>query len=121
MNTHSFIRILGLQVAVFSIMGCHSSPEPVAAKSSEMKKNPKSYTVQIIQMAFKPAVINVEQGDTIVFNNQDLVTHNVTDASGSDWTALPIAPGTTWILTAQKSANYFCSFHPVMKGEIVVE
>jgi plastocyanin len=50
-----------------------------------------------------------------------MVTHDVTDVNGKAWIASPISSGASWSLTAQESAAYYCSFHPVMKGEIVVE
>jgi len=80
-----------------------------------------TYTVEIKQMRFQPAQLQVKKGDVLVFLNKDLVTHDVTEASGKSWKSPPLAPRASWRLVVKGSANYFCSFHPVMKGRITVE
>ncbi|WP_262493996.1 plastocyanin/azurin family copper-binding protein [Flavihumibacter solisilvae] len=57
-------------------------------------------------MKFIPAELEVKKGDKVVFVNHDLVNHNVIDASGGKWSSSVLAPD--------------CSFHPVMKGKIVI-
>jgi plastocyanin len=78
----------------------------------------KTYTVEIIQMHFSPAEIEVAKGDTIIFINHDMVVHNVTEADHGNWSSSPIAQGNSWKLIATVSASYLCTIHPAMKGKI---
>ena len=85
---------------------------------SGTKKAPVTHTVEIVQMKFKPAEITVKPGDKITFINRDMVVHNVTEASGKSWKSPDLETGKSWSMLATKSASYYCSFHPVMKGKI---
>jgi plastocyanin len=85
------------------------------------KPAPKTHTVQIIKMQFTPAELKVSKGDTVVFRNMDMVTHDATEASGKTWKSPALAAGKSWHMVATQSASYFCSFHPVMKGKILVQ
>lgn len=87
---------------------------------SSGKAVPETHYVEIIQMKFQPEVINVNKGDTIVFINKDIVTHDVTEELHKSWTSKPIASGNSWKMVATQSVNYFCSLHVVMKGKIIV-
>jgi plastocyanin len=77
-------------------------------------------TVVISGMKFVPDVITVKQGTTIVFINNDMVSHDVTEESTKAWSSKPLAPSKSWRLIADKSAKYYCSIHAVMKGEVIV-
>lgn len=81
---------------------------------------PQTHVVNIQQMKFQPAELVIQKGDTVVWNNLDMVTHDVTDEKGVAWTAEPIPPGGNQKHVVQESLNYFCSFHPVMKGKLMV-
>jgi plastocyanin len=82
---------------------------------------PKVHTVEIRQMKFSPAVLEVSKGDSIIFINKDLVSHDVTEISGKSWKSPALAPGDSWEKAVTKTASYYCSFHPVMKGKILVK
>ncbi|MFC5270250.1 plastocyanin/azurin family copper-binding protein [Adhaeribacter terreus] len=88
---------------------------------SGAEKAPVTHTVEIVQMKFKPAQITVKNGDKILFINRDMVVHNVTEASGKSWKSPDLATGKSWRLTVTKSASYYCTFHPVMKGKIMLK
>ena len=87
----------------------------------EENKGSKTHTVEIVQMKFKPAEILANKGDKIVFINRDMVAHNVTETSGKSWKSPDLATGKSWSMTVTKSAAYYCSLHPVMKGKITVK
>ena len=100
---------------LFSILllnSCSSAPE---------KTVPKVYTVEIKQMKFQPAELSVQKGDTVVFINLDLVTHDVTEESGKAWSSSPLPADESWSLVITQSSNYYCSIHKVMKGKLVVK
>lgn len=82
---------------------------------------PKVHTIEISQMQFKPATLVVSAGDTLVFVNKDMVSHNATEQSGTSWKSPTLASGDSWCMAITKSAAYYCTFHPTMKGEVKVE
>jgi plastocyanin len=79
------------------------------------------YKVEIKGMKFQPAVLNVQKGDTVTWVNNDMVDHDVTEESSKEWSSSLLAPGTSWSMVADKSADYYCSIHQVMKGKLVVQ
>lgn len=81
----------------------------------------KTYTVEIVQMKFKPAALTVKKGDKVIFVNRDLVTHNVTEISGKSWRSPNLASGASWNIAVKSSADYFCTIHPMMKGHLLVK
>ena len=84
-------------------------------------KQAKSYTVEIKQMKFVPQELELQKGDTVVFINRDLLTHDVTETPGKAWTSSPLSPNASWTMVAEKTSDYYCSIHPVMKGKLIVE
>jgi plastocyanin len=98
---------------IFFLSGCNSSPEKAAVH--------KIYKVEIKQMQFQPPELNLQKGDTVVWTNNDIVTHDVTEEKGKIWTSGPLAPGESWSLMVTESADYYCTIHVVMKGKLVVQ
>ncbi|GAB2546463.1 plastocyanin/azurin family copper-binding protein [Rufibacter soli] len=92
--------------------------EPASLRGSV---SPATHTVEIKQMKFVPAELTVRKGDKVVFLNKDIVMHNVTETSGKTWQSPKLAPGGSWTWLATKTTGYYCSFHPVMKGKIIVK
>jgi plastocyanin len=82
---------------------------------------PKVYTVTIEQMKFEPSEIKVKKGDTVVFVNNDIVTHDITEESSKAWTSKPLPANASWKLAVTQSSGYYCSIHPMMKGKILVQ
>ncbi len=82
---------------------------------------PATHTVEISQMKFKPAALDVKKGDKVVFINKDIVFHDVTETSGKSWKSPALAPGKSWSMVVTQNQSYYCSIHPVMKGSITVK
>lgn len=80
----------------------------------------KTDTVLIDQMKFVPQDLTVNKGDTVVFINKDIVAHNATEVD-SAWRSPDLNMGESWSFVPEKSADYFCSIHIVMKGHIEVK
>jgi plastocyanin len=89
--------------------------------SFSVSYKPVTHTVEISQMKFKPAALDVKKGDKVVFINKDIVSHDVTETSGKSWKSPTLAPGKSWSLVVTQNQTYFCSIHPVMKGSITVK
>jgi plastocyanin len=114
---------------LFFVCGCTTPEErvkpsdnaPSSSKATSAVAESKTDTVEIKEMKFQPAVLTVPAGGTIVFINKDMVTHDITEEATRAWSSNLLPPGKSWTMIADKSANYFCSIHAVMKGKIVVK
>jgi plastocyanin len=76
--------------------------------------------VAMKNMKFSPATIEIKKGDTVEWKNDDITPHTATSAafdSGS------IASDAGWrhTFTQAGSFPYYCTFHPEMKGTVVVK
>lgn len=81
---------------------------------------PKTDTVVIENMQFNPSQLSIHSGDTIVWINKGIVTHNVTEDTMKKWTSGDINVGDSWKTVPQKDFNYLCTIHPAMKGSVVI-
>ena len=76
--------------------------------------------VTIDKLEFAPAEVNAKVGDTIEWVNKDALAHTAT-ATNNDWN-VNIAPHQAGRVVLEKPGvvDYFCKFHPNMKGRVVV-
>jgi plastocyanin len=85
---------------------------------------PSAQRVEVIisKLSFQPASITVGKGSTIVWRNQDTVSHTVTAVDGS-FNSGTVVAGDTFVqrFDKVKTYTYSCSIHPEMKGTIIVE
>ena len=92
------------------------------ALGCDQKTAARVHRVEIKDMAYAPAELTVASGDTIVWVNRDIVPHTVTgDARQFD--SGSVSPAAEWSLVARDRGRttYTCTFHPTMKGAIVVK
>jgi plastocyanin len=87
----------------------------------EGKQAPSLYVVQIEQMKFLLADISVHSGDTVMWINNDMVAHDVTEEKNKAWSSSLLQPDKSWKFVVKESADYYCSIHVVMKGSIAVK
>ena len=75
--------------------------------------------VTIDRLVFEPAEIEVRVGETVEWTNRDRIAHTATVKGG--WEVM-IPPGkvATRVVEAGDTVDYYCRFHPNMKGRIVV-
>jgi plastocyanin len=78
------------------------------------------HTVEIRAMQFHPASLQLNENDTVLFINHDILVHDVTEETSKKWTSSPLASGQSYKMVIKESANYYCSIHPVMKGSLIV-
>ena len=81
----------------------------------------ETITVQMNNVAYAPATISAKVGDTVVWNNGDIVAHSAT-ARDKSWD-LMVMPKKSASLAVKKagSIEYYCKFHPNMVGHIEVK
>ena len=71
--------------------------------------------------AYAPSMITVRKGDTVTWVNKDPFPHTVTAAGKFD--SKSIAANGKWSYRATQAGDfdYICTFHPNMKGTLVVQ
>ena len=80
-------------------------------------KAENTITVEITNFEFKPPVVEVQAGDSVIFINRDIVPHTAT-ANDKSWDTGLIAKdeSRTVEIVSDMSLDYFCLYHPKMKG-----
>ena len=101
-------NVLLLAVAILAAAGC--GPVPVR------------HTVDIRDLAFGPAVLEVAVGDTIVWSNHDLFPHTSTVDGAAGWNTGPIPADSSRSVVARRPGtfDYICQLHPTMRGKVIV-
>lgn len=100
-------KVFSLALVAFSL----AAASPAAA---EVVK------VDVSKMVFSPSKITVHVGDTIEWTNSDFVDHTATEKNGKWEVMLPVKGKGTTILKDIGKIEYYCKFHPNMKGQIEV-
>ncbi|MBZ9896341.1 cupredoxin family copper-binding protein [Mesorhizobium sp. BR1-1-6] len=75
--------------------------------------------VTIDKLVFSPASVEARVGDTIEWVNKDAFAHTATVKGGWEVMIPPKAKGKLTLKTAG-AVDYFCRFHPNMKGRLIV-
>jgi plastocyanin len=75
--------------------------------------------VMIDKLVFSPLNITAKVGDTIVWVNTDILAHTAT-VKGSWEVMIPAKKSASRVLKTAESVEYYCRFHPNMKGHITV-
>lgn len=75
--------------------------------------------VSIADFAFQPATVTVEKGTTVLWTNKDNVPHTIT---GDFFSSGTLNANQTYSYTFNEEGefDYTCSFHPQMKGKVIV-
>ena len=91
----------------------------VAAPLAAKDKAGKLLAVQMNNLAYAPTTITAHVGDRIAWANHDIFQHSATTPDFN----VVLKPGASGGVRLLKPGviNYICSFHPGMKGQIVVE
>lgn len=71
-------------------------------------------------VAFTPAQIAVHVGDTVAWNNADIVAHTATSEEGGFDADVPPGGKRSVVMTRPGKFGYLCRYHPNMEGRIVV-
>lgn len=82
---------------------------------------PRAHTVTMRNFAFEPAAVTVSPGDTVVWSNADFVPHTATGRDAA-WDSKMVEANGAWrlVATTPGTHEYYCAFHPNMKGSVVV-
>ena len=108
---HNGTLVLALSLAVVVLLpGCGERPAV------------RTHRIEIKGMAYAILEVTAEPGDTVVWVNHDIVPHTVT-ADGKQFDSGRLAPSAEWALVVRERGRlpYTCTFHPTMKGVLVVK
>jgi plastocyanin len=105
--------------------GLPKSAAPAVAPATQPAGSvaPAAAKVTIRLLKYSPDTTQISRGETVEWTNNDLTPHTVTSQGGGDMNSGSIDAGASWRHTfAQPGTfSYFCTFHPEMKGEIIVK
>ena len=80
--------------------------------------------IMIQNHAFQPANVTIHSGDKVTWVNQDQDPHNVMDKASTKTfhsPALDTKESYSFTFTKAGTYDYFCTFHPMMIGKLVVQ
>lgn len=84
-----------------------------------MPAGAETIQVTIDRLVFSPATVEAKVGDTIVWVNKDMFAHTATVKGGWE-VMIPPKKSASLTLKAAGPVDYFCRFHPNMKGRLLV-
>ena len=118
MSNHRLMAIPGVGLITVSLLLLN--PGNATAGSTA----PQVVTVEIRNFSFQPATVTVHPGDTVEWKNDDTTPHTATaDTPKPGFDSGAIQSGAKWRYDAREKGtyNYICTFHPYMKGKLIVQ
>lgn len=103
----------GWSVAAVLAAAVVAAPAPVVAA-------PRVHTIVMDKMKFGPVPAGIRKGDVILWVNRDMFRHTATAKDGSFTIDLPAAKSGRTVVTKAGAIDFYCKFHPGMKGRMVV-
>lgn len=103
-----------LLIGIVLISGCIGKQITSTASSSQL-------SVTIKDFKFNPATVIVKAGETIIWTNEDSVQHTATFTEKFDSGNLDAGKSFSHTFNEAGTFDYICSFHPYMKGKIIVK
>lgn len=89
--------------------------------SSPAAATPHTYVVVVDKLKFGPLPTALRKGDTIVWDNRDMLRHSATASDHSFDADLPPGAKVKIILKSSGSIPFACRYHPGMRGVLVVK
>jgi len=83
---------------------------------------PSTIEAKIINFAFTPNTIEINAGDTIVWENRDTQGHTVTSNDKIEMNSRLLGLGQKYSHTFNRAGfyAYYCEIHPYMTGKVIV-
>ena len=116
------IYVLSLFLVLVLLFGCTSSNSGDSTNNAPgaNQVGPVTHSIDIRNFSFSPSTIAINQGDSIVWTNNDPIGHTVT---GGELNSAVLQKGQTFIYTfnTKGTIDYICSIHTSMKGKVIVQ
>ena len=97
-----------------------STRTDTTTKTVPIAQSEHTHTIEISQMKFNPDELTIPAGDTVIWINNDITNHCVTEMNKT-WTSGTLTPSQSFKKVFTKTTDYFCAIHLVMKGRITVQ
>jgi len=122
-STRPMVWLLIVALSAMLLVSCSSRNRAPANQSAVTAKGPQTYVVAIHGIKFEPAVLTVKPGDTVRWENQDIVPHNAVSTKTKEFDTGTMAVGASSKYEASNKGTFFyaCTLHPNMKGKLVVQ
>jgi len=93
----------------------------MVASSASAKENSVVHRVTIERFAFNPETLELRPGEAVEWVNGDVVPHTATERTRR-WDSSKLARNQTFRITLSTVGvvEYFCAYHPHMRGRLVV-
>lgn len=110
-------------VGIYLIKLADDSTNDSAPAATDAAPAASGSLVEIKNFSFNPNPIEISAGSSITWTNDDNVPHTATgiDRAALQSGAIPFGESFTREFDTPGSFDYFCEFHPNMKGTIVVK
>lgn len=92
----------------------------VALALSVVQVRAETIQVAIDKLKFSPEAITAKVGDTVEWINKDPIVHTATVKGGWE-VMIPAKKTVTQQLDRAEAVDFYCRFHPTMKGSLTVE
>lgn len=111
--------ILLIIIFAISISSCASSNSGITNTPSDGGLGNVVPEVSIENFSFKPSVLTVQVGTTVVWTNNDSAEHNI---KSTDFNSPMMKTGEKFEFKFDKvgTYDYICGVHPKMTGQIIV-
>jgi plastocyanin len=114
----TWTAIVGVFVAMLiaapvKIVGQHvGRPRPATSA------NGGNAVVRMAGLAFTPGALLVKRGTTVVFDNNDVAPHTITENSPGGVDSGVLKPSASFRLVIDRRLVYHCAIHPFMRATI---
>ena len=115
---HRSTRNFAVGWGVLAVLACGA-----ASVAAHRGRKPITHTVTIDGTSFKPAALTIKVGDSVVWVNNDIVSHTATSTTPKVFESGALETGRSWkrVFKAKGDFPYFCGFHPTMRATLRVE
>jgi len=97
-------------------------PLPASTPAGQAAPNQQNQAAIVVikNFAFAPAVMTVNKGTTVFWNNEDPMAHQIKSAT---FNSQPLSTGDSFSFTFNTPGtfDYICAIHPSMTGTVVVK
>ena len=112
------IGLAALVITAFALL----TPVDRHANAAGQGQSAASAVVKIDNFSFGPAAVTVPVGTTVTWTNQDDIPHTVVSTDNVFKSkALDTDDKFSFVFTKPGTYSYFCSIHPKMTGQIIVQ
>ena len=118
----TFISILLCLTLTFFIIGC------AREQDQQQPTEKETQTILIKDFTYSPSTLTVKAGTTVIWENEDSVTHDVMNNAKDNFEKgeifdFDLEPGesNSFVFNEPGEYEYHCDIHPSMKGAVIVE